>query len=114
MTFQYEKTVGFRYEPSWMYNETTEYGGKHDELRQKHNGESVKQSELPCRIGDRAWIIRGCVGREYIRVGQIREMFYRNDMQLVVVVHGLGRGIIGESVYLSCEEAREALRKMSE
>jgi len=38
LSVQYEKTVGFRYEPSWMYNETAEYGGKPDELRQKHNG----------------------------------------------------------------------------
>lgn len=69
---------------------------------------------LPCKIGDKAWCIRNYKGTKQAKQSIVTEMFYRKDMKLVIVVYHVGRGILGEKVFLTQEEAEQALREMGE
>ena len=62
----------------------------------------------PCRIGQDAWYIRRYNGLEVIRQGVISELYYRADMTLIAVVKNIGRGIVGETVFLDHEAAEKA------
>ena len=69
---------------------------------------------LPCERGQSVWIIRNFSGGNKRPVeGIVSEMFYRSDMELVIVVKYEGRGIFGETVFLTREEAEAKLREKS-
>ena len=44
--------------------------------------------------------------------GAIRELYFSEDMELCAVIYNAGRGIIGKTVFLTEEDAREALERM--
>ena len=79
-----------------------------DLLEKKANGRLV---ELPCKMGDTAWAIRNCAGIRHPREGEISEMYFSKDMSLAVALKGVARGEFGKSVFLTREEAVEALRR---
>lgn len=62
----------------------------------------------PCQIGQEAYFIRNYNGQKVIRQGRISEMFFLKDMTLIAVVKNIGRGVIGETVFLSHEAAEQA------
>lgn len=68
-----------------------------------------KLKVLPCEIGDTAWGIRNCGGVKYVLEGKIKEIYFSKDMQLVVVLGGIARGVYGEKIFGTKEEAEEAL-----
>lgn len=70
--------------------------------------ERLKEMCPPCRIGQDAWYIRRYNGLEVIRQGVISELYYRADMILIAVVKNIGRGIVGETVFLDHEAAEKA------
>lgn len=70
--------------------------------------------EIPCKIGDPAWIIRRTKYSRIIKKGEVSEMHFTPDMELQAVVHSLGRGRIGKTVFLSREEAEKALEAAPE
>lgn len=72
----------------------------------------VNAVELPCKIGDRAWGIRNWRGHRRIKEGKISEVFFHDNMELIIVVSGVCRGLIGKHVFLTRAEAEAALRKM--
>lgn len=71
------------------------------------NGVSI----LPCKIGDTAYCTRTYWGQRTVTAGVISAIRYDGpEMRLVVTVHGLARGYIGEQVFLTQEEAERALQ----
>ena len=69
-----------------------------------------KNNDLPCKIGDTVYCIRNFKGQKHIKKGFVSEMFYRKDMELVIVVFNIGRGLYGEKVFNTMEEARRYLK----
>lgn len=69
---------------------------------------------LPCKRGDKAWVIRNHRGKKYPHQGVVSEMYFTADMQLAIVVRGCGRGVWGQKVFPTMEDAAQALRKESE
>ena len=69
-----------------------------------------KNNILPCKIGDTVYCIRNFKGKKHIKKGVVSEMFYRNDMELVIVVSNIGRGLYGEKVFNTMEEAEQYLK----
>ena len=70
--------------------------------------------EIPLKIGDTAWAIRTYKGVKYAQKGFVNEMFYNKDMKLVIVVKNIARGLFGEKVFATKEEAEQALKQMGE
>ena len=65
--------------------------------------------ELPCKIGQSAWMIRNYKGERHPQLGEISEMYFTPQMELVIVVKYVGRGIYGKNVFLCKEDAEAAL-----
>lgn len=70
--------------------------------------------EIPLKIGDTAWAIRTYKGVKYAQKGFVNEMFYNKDMKLVIVVKNIARGLFGEKVFATKEDAEQALKQMGE
>ena len=70
---------------------------------------------LPCKIGQSVWIIRDFAGGNKRPVkGIVSDMYFTKDMSLIIVVKYVRRGIFGETVFLTREEAEAKLREKSE
>lgn len=69
-----------------------------------------KSNNLPCKIGDTVYCIRNFKGQKRIKKGFVSEMFYRKDMELMIVVSYIGRGLYGEKVFNTMEEAEQHLK----
>ena len=69
-----------------------------------------QNNDLPCKIGDTVFCIRDYKGQKHIKKGFVSEMFYRKDMELVIVVSNIGRGLYGEKVFNTMEEAERYLK----
>lgn len=67
---------------------------------------------LPCKVGDEMWAIRNYRGVKYAQKGIVNEMFFTKEMKLLVVVKNIARGEFGKIVFLTKEEAEEALKRM--
>ena len=67
---------------------------------------------LPCKIGDEAWALRHYKGVTYAQKGFVNEMFFTRDMRLCIVVKNIARGEFGKTVFLTKEEAEQALKQM--
>lgn len=67
----------------------------------------MNKNALPCKIGDVAWAIRSFRGVRHAQPGIVSEMFYTDDMELMIVVKHVGRGKWGEDVFATREEAKE-------
>lgn len=67
------------------------------------------RDKLPCKIGDIVYFIRNFKGQKHIQKGFVSEMFYRKDMELVIAVFNIGRGLYGEKVFNTLEEAEQHL-----
>lgn len=66
----------------------------------------------PLKIGDTAWAIRTYKGVKYAQKGIVNEMLYNKDMKLVIVVKNIARGLFGEKVFATKEDAEQALAEM--
>ena len=66
----------------------------------------------PCKVGDRVWAIRDYKGHKHAQEGIVSEMFFTRDMELMIVVKSIARGLWGKTVFLSREEAERALEEV--
>lgn len=68
---------------------------------------------LPCKIGDRVFVLRRYGGKRYRPVeGVVSAMFYDNEMQLRITVKSLRyAGMWGETVFATREEAERCAGK---
>lgn len=64
----------------------------------------------PCKIGDQVWGIRNYRGRRTAQCGLVSEMYYKEDMTLMVVIKHICRGEWGKDIFSSQKEAEEAIR----
>lgn len=78
------------------------------------NAPAVDAVILPCRIGDTVWTIRRFHSHLIPQKSTVSEMYFTRDMKLHITVKYIGRGIWGEKVFATREEAEAALRKEEE
>lgn len=78
------------------------------------NAPAVDAVELPCKIGDEAWCIRGVGENIYVKSGIVGEMFFNSKMELVISVKHILKGKWGTDIFGSKAEAEEAARSMNE
>lgn len=65
---------------------------------------------LPCKMGDEVWGIKSFNnGAKRVKKGVVHQMFYGEDMKLCVAVKGVCRGVWGEKVFATEEDALKAL-----
>ena len=70
---------------------------------------TVDAVELPCKIGDRVWAIRNYCGHKHPQDGIVNEMYYTDNMRLVIHVKHIARGEWGKTVFATREEAVSAI-----
>ena len=68
--------------------------------------------ELPCKIGDTVYGIRRFHGDRIVKSGTVSEMYYNQNMKLVIVIKNLCRGFWGENIFGTHEEAEAALKEV--
>ena len=70
--------------------------------------------ELPCKIGDEVWAIKNFSGVKHPKKGIVSEMFFRQDMKLMIVVSYVARGLWMETIFPTYEDAVAALAERKE
>lgn len=53
--------------------------------------------ELPCKIGQDAWVIRSYKGIKQPQKSEISEMYFTQQMKLIIVVKYVGRGRVRQN-----------------
>lgn len=71
--------------------------------------------DIPCKLGDEVWAIRSYKDGKRIKKGIVTDMHFLSDpcryeMKLVIVVGHICRGLWGERVFGTYEEAMAALK----
>lgn len=69
---------------------------------------------LPCKLGDVVWAIRSYKGIKRPQKNVVSEMFFRKNMELIIVVSHVARGLWGETVFATKEDAEKALGERKE
>lgn len=69
----------------------------------------AKAVALPCRIGDRVWAIRNYKGILHPQEGIVSDMYFSSNMELVICVKNIARGIWGKTVFATEAEAYEEI-----
>ena len=72
---------------------------------------TIDALKLPCRIGDKVWVIRNFKGFPHPQEGIVSEMYFFEDMKLCVVVKHIARGEWGKVVFATREEAEKAIEE---
>ena len=68
--------------------------------------------ELPCKIGDKVWIIRNYRGVKHAQQGTVYEMYFTKEMKLMITVKYIGRGEYGKTIFATKEAAEAKLAEM--
>lgn len=71
--------------------------------------EAGRLIELPCKIGDTVYGIRRYQDR-IVKSGTVSEMYFNQNMKLIIVIKNLCRGSWGENIFRTKEEAEAALK----
>lgn len=64
---------------------------------------------LPCKIGDTVYGIRRYQDR-IVKSGTVSEMFYNQNMELIIAIKNVCRGCWGKQIFGTREEAEAALK----
>lgn len=72
------------------------------------------REKLPCKIGDTLYGIRRFYNGMRVLRGKVSEMYYGDEMRLCIVLKNACRGEFGKTIFLTREEAYEAMRRMEE
>lgn len=67
---------------------------------------------LPCKIGDTVYGIRRFHGDRIVKSGTVSEMYFNQNMKLVIVIKNLCRGGWGKNIFRTKEEAEAALKEV--
>lgn len=71
--------------------------------------------KLPCKIGDEVWCIRTYNGhKSHAQKGKVTEMYFADDMRLVIHIKHIGRGFWGDRIFATEKEALENILKEGE
>lgn len=60
---------------------------------------------LPCKIGDNCWAVKRTQAGKRIFQTVVSEMYFDFHMNLIVVGRRVCRGKVGESIFMSFQEA---------
>lgn len=82
--------------------------------RWKSLEEQHRLIELPCAVGDTVWGIRSYKGIKYAQQGFVSDMFYNQNMELMIVIKHICRGCWGKKVFGTQEAAEAALKEREE
>ena len=80
--------------------------------RYKDLEEQGKLIELPCKIGDKVWIIRNYRGVKHAQQGTVYEMYFTKEMKLMITVKYIGRGEYGKTIFATKEAAEAKLAEV--
>lgn len=69
---------------------------------------------LPCKIGDEVWVIRSFKGIKRPQKGTVGEMLFTSEMKLMIVVSHVARGLWGEKIFATKEDAEKAIGERKE
>ena len=75
--------------------------------------EQGRMITLPCKIGDTVYGIRRYQDR-IVKSGTVSEMFYNQNMELIITIKNVCRGCWGENIFGTREEAEAALKGVEE
>lgn len=67
--------------------------------------------DLPCKIGDKMWCIRRSGQAKHPKAGIVTEMYFAPNMELVIVVGNIARGVFGKTVFSTQKEAEKAIKE---
>lgn len=62
--------------------------------------------EIPCKIGDELCGVRCYRGVYHPQIGIVNEMFFANDMSLIIVLKHVCRGQYGKTVFADYDECQ--------
>lgn len=71
--------------------------------------EAPAVNPIPVKIGDTAWAIKRRDGRKFPVSGVVSEMYYTDEMELVIVLRYIKRGKLGKEIFRTEEEVWEAI-----
>lgn len=67
--------------------------------------------EIPLAIGQTAYGIRNFKGKKTIQKGVVSEMFFTNNMELMICIYFVCRGKYGETIFSTYEDAKKRLEE---
>ena len=70
-----------------------------------------KLVEIPLKIGDVVYAIRNFRGIEHVQKTEVSEMFFTQDMRLMIVCRYVARGEYGKTVFQTMHEAQAEIDK---
>lgn len=73
---------------------------------------TVEAVPLPCKVGDEVWCIRDTRIYNKPVKGVVTEIYFRDNMDMCIVVRCLCRGRWGERVFATEQEAQAAIDRM--
>lgn len=65
----------------------------------------TREITLPCQIGDEVWGIRAYKGAKHAQCGRVSEMFFTEDMRLMIAIKHICRGEWGKNIFATRQEA---------
>ena len=74
--------------------------------------EKSSRYSLPCKIGDTVYLIRHFYHEKRIIAGTIYGIYLTHEGKIMIWAYGVGKGELGEAVFLTREEAEEKLREI--
>jgi hypothetical protein len=67
--------------------------------------------KIPCKLGDEVWAIRNYSGTKKAVAGKVSEMYFIEEMTLIIVVKNVARGKWGEKIFATREECERAINE---
>ena len=71
-------------------------------------------ANLPCKIGGTAYGIRNYNRKKRVEEGKVSGMLFTDDMRLLIVIKHICRGVAGEDIFFTREDAEKALAAKKE
>ena len=69
----------------------------------------ARKALLPCKIGDKVFGLRRYNDQRLLKCGKVSQMYYDDDMNLVICIRQVCRGIWGRDIFGNEADARAAL-----
>lgn len=67
--------------------------------------------DVPCRMGDEVWAIRNFQGQLKAVKTHVSQMVFLDDMRIMIVARGICRGLWGERIFATQEEAEAEIKR---
>lgn len=80
-----------------------------DAEREVDHAPTVDAIALPCKVGDEVWCVRDTRVYNKPVKGVVTEIYFRDNMDMCIVVRRLCRGRWGERVFATEQEAQAAI-----